>query len=410
MKRFATILICFALLAPDASAEPDNEFAAVVAAIQRGDQLVQQGQYRPAMDEYRKAQVSLLKFKTIYPQWDPQVVSFRLRYLGERLGNWNGPDDAKAAAEDAELQALHRRVQFLERSGQQYQAQISQLLSENNRLSVRLREALALRPAAQEPAVVVETQARLDTAIKEVATLQDRVKELETELAGIPKPDEARQNARSLDETRKSLRQALNEAETLRKQAAALREAPAPMAAPSSSAAQLADQLQAARVAQSAGELEVRRLRDENEQLRRQLAAAGTAARSELTQAPAGAALRRLDRARLAMSEGRLPEARQLLEVELAENQGSVEGWYLLGRVRLDAAEFPEAAQALQSALELSPDLGVAHRELTRLYLAQPAPDLALSRWHYHRALRLGAPREAALEKAIGWEQPASVK
>lgn len=397
-------------LAGSALAGPDEEFAAVVAVIQLGDQLVQAGKDRTALDEYRKAQERLLKFKTVYPEWDPQVVSFRLRYLGERLGSEPEPAGAEPAADDAEMQALQRRVQFLERSDQQYQAQINQLLSENSRLSVRLREALAIRPAAQEPAVVLETQTKLEAATKEVEKLRNDVKALEAELSSIPNPEEARKNARLLDETRKSLRQAMSEAEALRKQVAALREPRSPVVAKPGDETSLEAQLQTSRVAQSAAEQELRKVREENEKLRAELAAATKPARPDVALVSAGAALRRVDRARLALSEGRPAEARHLLEAELAANQGSVEGWYLLGRVRLERGDFVEAAAALKQALELSPQSGTIHLEFARLYRRQTNPDLALSRWHYHRAIENEAPRDASFEKEIGWERPPAAR
>jgi tetratricopeptide (TPR) repeat protein len=358
------------------------------------------------MEAYRGARESLSKFKTAYPQWDPQVVSFRLRYLDDRLGNWPEPADEKPAPADSEVQALQRRVQFLERSGQQYQAQINQLLTENNRLSVRLREALAIRPAAQEPAAVMEVQTKLETAAREVERLQLRVTELETELAGIPKPDEARQNARLLDETRKSLKQALGEAEALRKQVAALRVEQPTVAEVPAAESRMDDLLQAARVAQSAAALELQRLRAENDQLQKQLAGLAQVSEPEAVPRKGAGSLNRADHARLAMAVGRWAEATELLEAEVATNDHNVEAWYLLGRSRLEAGGFTAAAAALKRALELSPELSMAHLEFARLYLRQPQPELALSRWHYHRAMGLGSPRDAALEKELAWEQP----
>ena len=225
-----TILtLCLLLVLVDSAwAGPEEDFATVVAAILRGDKLIQDGKDRQGLDEYRKAQDALVQFKKIYPQWDTEVVAFRSRYLSDRLGKWPDIDQPAEPASDAETQALRNRINFLERSGQQYQAQVNQLVAENNRLSTRLREALAIRPAAQEPAAVAETQTRLQDASKQIEGLRARIRELETTLAGIPKPEEARQNARSLAEVRKQLTEALDDAEVLRKQNEVLRAAPKP--------------------------------------------------------------------------------------------------------------------------------------------------------------------------------------
>lgn len=409
MKHLCLIVAFCLALPAGLSAGVEEDFAAVAAMIQRGDKLLQEGRDRAAMREYQQAQEALLKLGKVYPQWDPQVVAFRLRYVSERLNQWIEPAAAEPAAPGAESQALQSRINFLERSGQQYQAQINQLLAENQRLATRLREALAIRPAAQEPTVVAETQNQLETAAREVTSLQARVKELETELAGIPKPDEARQNLRLLEETRKNLNQSIAEAETLRKQLTELRAAPPENAppAPAPAKSQLAEQLQAARVAQSAAEIELQRLRTENEKLQLQLTAmVGRDKPAAVSgSSPAGGTLKRIDRARLALAEGRQDEALRLLEAELAASPANVEGLYLLGRARLDSGDFTRAAAALKRALELAPGLGALHLELARLYQRQPAPDAALARWHYHKAIGLGAPRAAAFEREIGWEQ-----
>lgn len=409
MNRWC-LIVAFCLVLPGRlPAGAEEDFAVVAAMIQRGDQLLHEGRDRAAMREYQQAQEALLKLGQVYPQWDPQVVAFRLRYVSERLSKWTEPAAATTTAPGAEVQALQSRVNFLERSSQQYQAQINQLLTENQRLTTRLREALAIRPAAQEPTVVAATQNQLEVATRELTSLQTRVKELETELAGIPKPDEARQNLQLLEDTRRNLNQSIAEAETLRKQLTELRAAPPEKATPTPApaASQLAEQLQAARVAQSAVELESQRLRAENEKLQLQLtavagrdkAAAGT------DSGPGAGALKRIDRARLALAEGRQDEAIQLLEAELAASPANVEGHYLLGRARLDAGDFTRAAAALKRALELAPEFGALHLELARLYQRQAVPDAALARWHYHKAIGFGSPRVAAFEREIGWEQ-----
>ncbi len=159
-------------------------------------------------------------------------------------------------------------------------------------------------------------------------------------------------------------------------------------------------------VVKRATELELQRLRAESDRLRTELAALREGSRPEAAQSKGVGSLKRGDRARLAMAGGRWAEATELLEAEVAANEGSAEAWYLLGRVRLETGGYTEAAAALKRALELSPELGTAHLEFARLYLRQPKPDLALSRWHYHRAMGLGSPRDPSLEQALAWEQP----
>lgn len=398
--------------ASTAVAGPDEEFAAVVKRIQHGDQLVEQGQDRLAMDEFRKAQETLLNFNKVYPDWDRQVVSFRLRYLGERLGNWTGPKSSTSDSQEAETEALRSRISFLERASQQYQAQINQLVGDNNRLSGQLREALAIRPAAENPALLADTRAELEKVSAANSKLTNRVQELEKRWATIPNPDEAKKNARLVAELRENLNRALADAETLRKQNSTLREEArktTAVAAKAEAADAAAEQQVSVRVTESAAEIEIKRLRSEIEQLQTQL----TEAKKSLTTVNAAAsrssgAFRPADRARLALAEKHDDEAIEILSAELKTKPDDTEGWYLMGIARLAKEQFGEAESALKKAIALKPDLGTAHAELARLYLQRRPPDPALARWHYHKAIELNCPRDESLERALDWEQPGS--
>lgn len=387
-------------------AGPDEEFSEIVKLVQHGDQLIEQGKDRTAMNEYRKAQNALLKFREVYPDWDNQVVSFRMRYLSDRLGNWTEPAQTRENSPDAEVQALRNRINFLERSGKQYQAQINQLVSENNRLSSRLREALAIRPAAEDPAVVADTRASLEKKESENTSLKARVKELETQLAAIPKPDEARKNARLVDELRENLNRTLADAESLRKQNASLREAASKMTNAPLKTDTDDDQLQA-QVVQSAAAMEIQRLKNENKRLQVELAALqNRPPEHQQSQSQARDGFGANDRARLALANHRYKEAVELLAAELKSSPDNTEAWYLLGLAHMANDDFKEAEADLKKALSLKPDLGTAHVELARLYLRKSPPDPALARWHYHKAVELNFPRDEALERSLDWEQP----
>jgi len=304
-------------------------------------------------------------------------------------------------------------VSYLERANEQYQQQLNQLHAENNRLTLRLREALAIRPSAQDPAVLAETTAKLANATEEVTRLTTRVEELEKELAATPNPEQARSNARLLEESRKKLGTAQATAESLRQENQTLRSrrpVPGNAAAAGNEDLKTGEQLIAARVALKATEIELQRLRDQNQKLTLQLTAIEAMKRTGgATSAGDGPSPtpKNADAARLALSEGRIDEAIGLMESETGKSSGNAEAWYLLGRERMVNHESPESEAALTTALDLPPDLAVAHFEMARLQrLLRPA-DAALSRWHYHKAIALGHPRDAVLEKEIDWESSA---
>lgn len=407
MRTRGLILIFFLAASLLAQAGPDDEFAQVVKVIQQGDQLVEQGKDRAAMDEYRKAQDALLKFRKIYPDWDTQVVAFRLRYLGDRLGNWTDTPKAAETNSDAEADALRNRIHFLERSSQQYQAQVNQLVGENNRLSSRLREALAIRPAAADPKLLADAQEKLNSAASEITQLKAKIKALETELAELPKPDEAKKNAKLVEELRKNLNLTLADTDALRKENAELRKAAAKATASAEPKDDATNRQIAAQVAQSAAELAIQQLKSENAHLQQELVAARKKAEEQPpAPAPTTKGFRAADRARMALANNRGDEAIEALAPELETHPDNIEGWYLMGLARLEKNDYQDAEAALKKALVLKPDWGAAHAGLARLYLRRAPADPALARWHYHKAVEAGFPRDKSLEQSMHWEQP----
>lgn len=64
------------------------------------------------------------------------------------------------------------------------------------------------------------------------------------------------------------------------------------------------------------------------------------------------------------------------------------------------------AETALRKAIQLEPAYAAAHNNLAVIYLAQNPPMTELGRWHYHKALAAGHPRNPELEKALDAKQP----
>ena len=86
MKRFSTIaLLCLLILAPLLRAQsPDDQFVRIYNLIQQADDLKAQGQSRLALERYRAAQEGLLQIQKVNPNWNPRVVTFRLKYIAEK--------------------------------------------------------------------------------------------------------------------------------------------------------------------------------------------------------------------------------------------------------------------------------------------------------------------------------------
>ncbi len=405
MTLFALLLVAFS-----ATAGQQEELDQVMEAIRRADKLAEEGKERQAIAEYQLAQKTLIQFQKANPEWDKQRVSSQLIYVNKRVDDWNGAQFTRTVSDsNPTAESLQNRVNYLERSNQQYQFQLKQLHDENARLGAKLREALALRPAAQEPAVVAETQAQLEKLQIDFATMNDRAKELQKELSEYPEPEVAKKNVQLLAETRKNLNQVIAEAEELRRTNEILRKETAtrPVTTRGGSEALYKETL-AAQAAQQLAESEVGRLRQENENLNRRLASLEDrlSAASLAQSSPGTPQLNKIDSARLALSKGESAEASRLLTEALTESPNNVELLHLMGRALILENKTGEAEVILKKVLELAPDSGVTHFELARLYFSMDTTNVGLARWHYHKALNLGFPRNGDFEKNIHWEQP----
>ncbi len=99
----------------------------------------------------------------------------------------------------------------------------------------------------------------------------------------------------------------------------------------------------------------------------------------------------RLNLAILYAADEREPEARALVQEVLTHDPDDAVAWHQLGILERRSGEFEAAAGAYQRALELSPDYGLAHRNLgvlLDLYMGQPEQALV----HYERYLELEGP------------------
>ncbi len=88
MKHFirVALLLCLAL-APTARGQggADDQYLGIYYLIVAGDSLSAKEQFADALAKYTEAQNDLKKFQTEHPDWNENVVSFRLNYLQEKI-------------------------------------------------------------------------------------------------------------------------------------------------------------------------------------------------------------------------------------------------------------------------------------------------------------------------------------
>ena len=87
MKRLFAWMLLLALIAPlRVLAEPaDDQYVRIYNVIQEGDVLSGRNEFGKALAKYQEAQLSLERFKRIYPDWNNKVVNFRLTYLSGKI-------------------------------------------------------------------------------------------------------------------------------------------------------------------------------------------------------------------------------------------------------------------------------------------------------------------------------------
>lgn len=233
----------------------DDQYLRIYGLIQEGESLSQQGRLSDALSRFIEARTALQRFQKGYPEWSPEVVKFRLDYLGSRITSLSAkvepavrpPETAKPApqVEKPEPNPLEAEVSALKQ-------QVQQLDSDRALLRAKLQEALSAQPAAMDPRELAKADERIRALQKEVELLNASLADAKSAPAAVD-PDALAKVQRALDNANRALSEEKERSEQLVKENQTLQ-------------AKL----------RSAGEnREIRSLRDENEKLKRELAGAG---------------------------------------------------------------------------------------------------------------------------------------
>ena len=107
---------------------------------------------------------------------------------------------------------------------------------------------------------------------------------------------------------------------------------------------------------------------------------------------------------RIRFHENKLDEALDALSRSAKANPDYADTQNYLGIVLSEKGLRGPAEAALRRAIQLQPDNAVAHNNLAVVYATQKPSALALARWHYHKAISLGHPKNAELEKMMDYK------
>lgn len=315
MKAVFTLGLALCVLGgwPALAQSPDDQYIGIYATIQEADALLAAGRNSEAATRYEQAQSALRRMKTVYPNWNPRVVNFRLNYLASRLAV-TGPPPAPQPPDTPPASAPPTPVASpdpaLQKEVRELRELVEQLQADKALLQAKLKEAFEIQPAAVDPRELAQANERIVSLEKEKDLLQTT---LEQERARLPAANAAERERfrQQLAEANQQLRTQTERVESLTREKRAMQQRLEALAGAPAAAAEL-EQVRRAlaeatqklseqtarneQLAQDRDALQTRlrqwdaeveaaaALRAENELLKRQLADARAAASREDTE------------------------------------------------------------------------------------------------------------------------------
>lgn len=176
LRLIAVLLVAAATGFADGA---DDAFIRIYNLIQQADSNRETGRLSEAREAYSEAREALLVMQRNYPKWNERVISYRLRYVGEKLDTLKDapakPAQPAAPKETGPAPEVAPNGEVLAQF-QNLNNQIRQLSSDKQLLEAKLREALVAQPAPVDPR---EFQAALDKINLLQSTNKTLIQELE---------------------------------------------------------------------------------------------------------------------------------------------------------------------------------------------------------------------------------------
>ena len=231
MKRFSsitTLVLSLGLLFSAQAAGPDDSFIQAYTLIAQADNLSRLGQKNSAIQKYRQARNDLAALQSGYPNWNAGVVSFRIKYVDQKLKALGdaAPETAAPSAKPAVLDpaAARREISILKRKVESLENAI--ILKD-----AKLKEALSAVPSPEETQQLATLEANLSGLRQENANLKSAIDKATTRLMGAntglakaqadaekAQADLAKAQAET-EKTNEALAQAVEEAKTAKAKA-----------------------------------------------------------------------------------------------------------------------------------------------------------------------------------------------
>jgi Tfp pilus assembly protein PilF len=433
MRRcFALILALVLACAAGAGAgEADDQYIDIYKVIREADALNESGQTSQALAKYSQARGALLAFRKAYPDWNVLAVNYRLDYLASKMTAVSAklPAPAKsvpaettaptppgaAAAQSApaqipadltsQLNALKEQARQLQGEKGQLQMDKDRLLADKGLLEEKLKEALAVRPAAADPRELAKAEEKINALQKQNDLLTISLEQAKGGNSAVPPsspapaPSPAAAPAPSADAERikqlEWLRDDLAKKLEAANKALAARKGKSPSRAETQNdinnlRAEL-DALEAKKVPYAAEELAL--LRPSEPAL-----APTNAVRKSVREIPAGMAAI-IAQARNYFSSKQFDKAEALYVQVLREDPKNVGALSDLAFIQIRLNRLDAAEKHLKEALEIAPDDSYTLMIVGRLRMQQRDWDAALQA--LSRAAQ-GDPQNAEIQNDLG--------
>jgi Flp pilus assembly protein TadD len=179
MKHFACMaaLIFAVSFSARAQSNPDDQYIIIYSMMQQADSLQANGEPQQALTEFQQTYADLKKFQGVYPDWNPTIVNFRLKYMADKINGLTAqvPAPATNAPAMTATNALSGAANVTAGPSESdllaevdsLKQQVAQLQAANQLLQNKLQEALSAQPAPADAQALAQAQDQVRSLMKE---------------------------------------------------------------------------------------------------------------------------------------------------------------------------------------------------------------------------------------------------
>jgi Flp pilus assembly protein TadD len=188
MKWIALLLLCLVGAPALRAAGTDDEYLRIYGTMMEGDSLAKDGKWALAASQYGQAQSALQKLQAAHPDWDPEIVHFRLDYLSAQLADLAKMAPMAGVAAGPVSPPVTAPVDERDQRILVLQEQNRALTAANVELGNKVKEALSIQPAAISPGELARAEERIVELEKERDLLKVNSSQAKAPPESLPGP------------------------------------------------------------------------------------------------------------------------------------------------------------------------------------------------------------------------------